>query len=327
MEYEYKEEITATRVGCVGSSDAKMLAQISNLNYVPRSAYKRLAVVNGLREQDNVSTKEMAFGDFIENQIYEHLKSTDERYESNPMWVSEKYSKPNVKCIDHPDIVLKDVDNKVLYVYEVKATKSSFKETRVEYAAQLYHHNLMAQEQAIQFGKSWRVRVMLVHYCTNGIDLNDEWNFDPDKVEIQHCKFSGGTYNLNNAMEIVSKFLATFNAYYEDEEIDADMLPMDVQDKLAGITKTLREIQEREKIVDDFKEKLYTFLSEKGIKSISNDYFSITRVDPTESVSFDYKSYLDELSEKKPCLARRIKRKYEKRTQRKGYAKINLKNK
>ena len=48
---DYKQEIAATRVGCLGSSDGKLLAQVDSLGKVPKSAYKRLAVVNGLIPQ------------------------------------------------------------------------------------------------------------------------------------------------------------------------------------------------------------------------------------------------------------------------------------
>ena len=105
---DYKNEIANTRKGCLGGSDGKMLAQIAALGYVPKSAYKRLAVCNGLIEQEEIPrTAAIVAGDKIEMAIYDHLTKKDPRYESNPLWVSEKYSTKNVKLIAHPDIVLK----------------------------------------------------------------------------------------------------------------------------------------------------------------------------------------------------------------------------
>lgn len=37
---DYKQDVAATRVGCLGSSDGKMLSQIAALGTIPKSAYK-----------------------------------------------------------------------------------------------------------------------------------------------------------------------------------------------------------------------------------------------------------------------------------------------
>lgn len=322
---DYKEEIKNTRVGCLGGSDARMLMQICNLGYVPKTAYERLAVLKGFKEQKEVHTKEMAFGDFVEQAMYDHLKSTDDRYESNPLWVSKKYSRKNVTCIDHPDIVLCDDDKKTLYIYEVKATKASTRETRVAYTAQLFHHSLMGKEYVSKLNGKWSVKVRLVHYNTSGLDLNEEWVFDTSRIEIVDCKFMSNTFILNKAMDIVDEFLETFEPYYDDEEIDADLLPENVKTKLSEVTNMLLEIREREQFINDFKEKLYEFLQEKGIKSIKNDLFSITRVDPSESVSFDQKAFLADYAKAHPYAVKKLQKKYERRTNRKGYATIKLK--
>ena len=88
----YKEDIQNTRKGCLGGSDANMLAQIVSVGYVPKSAYKRMAVVNGLIENKDITTRVMAFGDFIEQSIYENLSANNQNYQSNPLWISGKYS-------------------------------------------------------------------------------------------------------------------------------------------------------------------------------------------------------------------------------------------
>ena len=60
---DYKIDIEQSRKGNLGSSDARMLQQIAELGVVPKSAVKRLAIVKGLAENDNVYTPAMAFGD------------------------------------------------------------------------------------------------------------------------------------------------------------------------------------------------------------------------------------------------------------------------
>ena len=118
---DYKNEIAATRVGCIGSSDGKMLSQIAALGTIPKSAYKRLAVVKGLIPQVEIpKNSAIQAGDDLEMIVYSHLKAQDPRYESNPLWVSEKYSTKNCKLISHPDLVLQDDASKVLNVYDYK---------------------------------------------------------------------------------------------------------------------------------------------------------------------------------------------------------------
>ena len=52
--YDYKQEIIDTRKGCLGSSDGRILSQISTLGYVPKSAYKRMAVLKSLIEHKDI---------------------------------------------------------------------------------------------------------------------------------------------------------------------------------------------------------------------------------------------------------------------------------
>lgn len=327
---DYKEEIQKTRLGCLGGSDAAMLARISNLGYVPLSARKRLAVCKGLIPQEEIPhTAAMRAGDEMENAIYEHLAQNDNTYESNPFWVSEKYSKSNVKLIDHPDIVRFDKEKKCLYVYEVKTTKLSVEETKREYRPQLYIHSLLAREMAnAQIdGRKWRVKLFLVHYDTKGLDLAEGIEFDPSRMSVAPIAFRTEVFNVKEAMNLVSDFLKDYDVYSEDGVVDYGYLPDNVKEKFDAIACTLREIKEREEKVEDFKNKLYTFLVEKNIKSIKNDEFSIVRVDESESKSFDGKKYIEELKSQHPVVAKRIIAKYTKVIKRKGNVQIRLKNK
>lgn len=321
---DYKNEIANTRKGCLGGSDGKMLAQIAALGYVPKSAFKRLAVCKGLIEQEEIPrTAAIVAGDIIEMAIYDHLTKKDPRYESNPLWVSEKYSTKNVKLIAHPDIVLKDDTRKTLFVYEVKTTKYNVNDTRETYKAQLFIENLLAREIASTFGKDWSVKMFLVHYSTDGLDLTERIEFDPTRITIKEVRFTTSNYfDINKAMAIVNDFLETFTEYYDGDEVDADLLPVAVKSQFDDVAAMLVEIKEREARVDEFKKRLYDFMVEKDIKSIKNDVFSITRVDPTESKTFDAKRYLDDEAKAHPRKVKKLVAKYTKTTKRKGYAKI-----
>lgn len=323
----YKDDVAQSRVGCLGSSDGKMLMQVCSLGFVPKSAHKRLAVCKGLIPQQEIPrTAAIVAGDEMEMAIYRHLSANDPRYESNPKWVSEKYSYKNVKLISHPDIVLIDNARKTVFVWEVKTTKYSVADTRQTYKAQLFIHYLLAKEVAERMGKDWTVKIALVHYNTDGLDLTEGVTFDPERLTIKDVRFtSTAFFDIHKAMSIINDFLETFTEYYEGDEIDANLLPATVKQQFEDIAVVLQDIKEKENKVAEFKEKLYKFMDGKDIKSISNEYFTITRVDPTVQKSFDGKKFLDDMAKDHPRKAKKVLAKYTKTVNRKGYATIKVK--
>lgn len=323
---DYKQEIIESRTGALGSSDGKLLQTVATLGYVPASAKKRLAIVKGLIANEQIPyTAAVKAGDDIEMAIFEHLAHNDDRYQSNPLLVSSKYSRPNVKLIDHPDIFLVDEEKKTIFIYEVKTTKRSVEETRADYKSQLYIHSLQAKELACSKGRGWKVKIALVHYDTNGLDLEQGVKFDPARMTIKNVVFTSAAFDIVKAMDIVDAYLATLEEYYPDGEVSYEYLPANVQEQFDAIATALAEIKEREQKVNDFKEKLYAFLVEKNIKAIRSDAFTITRVDPSETKSFDYKRFLDDYSALHPTKYKRLVAKYEKKTGKKGYVSIKIK--
>jgi len=325
---DYKLEIANTRKGCLGSSDAKMLATIATQGVVPKSAYKRLAVCKGLIEQTDIPyTDAVRFGDETEQAIFAYLSQSNEGYESNPLWVSKTYSRKWAKCISHPDITRKDDKAKTLYVYEIKASRYTTEQVRNEYKFQLFQHWLLAKEKAKEYGKNWKIQLYLVHYQTDGLDLSQPQEFDMDRLVIKRVHLGGAPlFDLNKAMDIVSDFLETFDFYSEGDEIQAAYLPEKVKQEFDTISNVLVEIKEREQKVADFKAKLFDFMLEKDIKSIKSDVWSITRVDPTESISVDYKAIFEKEFGNKPVKAKRLQRDFKKTTKKKGYVVIKAKD-
>lgn len=325
----YKENIRNTRCGALGSSDGKLIISVAESGVIPKSAYKRLAVCKGLIEQEDIPyTAAVRAGDELEMLVFEHLKANDNRYQSNPCWVSKKYSRKNVKLLTHPDIVLQDDENKVLNVYEVKCTKFTFEQTRDTYKAQLIIHWVIANEIAKELG-GYKVRLSLVHYSTEGINLEDGFEFDLSRLTVKtlrNMEKLSKSYHLAEAMDIIDNFLEDFNEYYGDgEEIPYDLLPTNVQNEFDSITTLLTEIKAREDRVNAFKAKLYDFLAEKNIKSIKNDAWSITRVDPTESKSFDAKKFIEDYTASHPRKAAKLKEQYTKTTKKRGFVSIKIK--
>jgi len=322
--YEYKEDIANTRIGCIGGSDGNMLAQIANLGYVPNSARKRLAVVKGLIERQNITTRVMRFGDFIEQSIYDCLRETDERYQSNPLWISGQYSKDGVKLICHPDFVLFDEQNKILKVYECKATKYDPKQTRNTYINQLFIEWTLANEIVKTRGEGWKVEMYLCHYDTSGVNIEDDFVFDPSLLSTHRLRMPKNLFDIDKAMTLASEFTSALEYYTEDEEVDSEYLPEKVKAEFNAITNILSEIKERETKVDEFKRRLYDFMLAQNIKGIRSEKWSITRVDASESKSFDGKKYLADLKALHPRKAKKIEEKYTKTVARGGYVKISV---
>jgi hypothetical protein len=331
---DYKKEILATRTGCVGSSDGRMLAQIANSGVIPTTYKERCAVIKGLKEpKDNVVTKAMQTGDLIEQKIYEILKkSYGDAIKSNPLWESIKYVRRNVRLITHPDFVVEDFANKHLHVYEVKTTKDSWKETRDKYKAQLYIHRLITIEQVLKYGSGWRYTIHLVVYNTQGLDLESMTlddivaEFDPERIENKPIKFATNLFDMNYALDVLDDYLDNLTEWYDEEDVDANLLPHTIKERFDKVADALMEIKAKEVMIDEFKEKLYKFMLDKNIKSIKNDVFAISRVDPTESHSFDSRRYLEYFAEKHPRKYIKLVREYDKCTKRKGYVNIKIKS-
>lgn len=324
---DYKQEITQSRVGALGGSDGNLLAQVASLGYVPKSQYKRMAVMKGLIEREDITTRVMRFGDFVEQSIYENLSANDPRYVSNPLWVSERYSKDGCRLICHPDFVLYDEEKKVMKVYECKATKFNPRQTRDTYLNQLFIEWTIGKEIVKARGEGWTVQIFLCHYNTDGVNMEDEFIFAPERLSIHKLKMTDNVFDIDRAMTIVSEFAASFNYYTEDEEIDSKYLPENVKQEFDAITAVLAEIKQRETKVDEFKKKLCEFMQTHEIKSIKNDDWNITLVNATETVSFDSKRFLADEAKKHPRRAKKLRKDYEKRSARGAYVTIKLKNK
>lgn len=311
-EYNYKDEILSSRVGFLGGSDGAMLAKIAGLGYVPTSCNERLAICKGIyTKEDYFVTEAMALGDKIENQIYDMLYTQDERWQSNPRIESKKYKCKNVGLLAHLDFVLVDEDKKIVTFIECKATNKTIKEARRNYINQLYIESVLGKEYTNNIGRAWKFNLKLCHYNTDGYD----GVLDPDKIELIKVT-SHSLFNIHQAMNIVDEYLEHLTEYYKDE-VEAQYLPQEVKDKCDAINVILSEIKEREAQVDEFKAKMYKLMCDKDIKSIKTDYFAITRVDDTETTSFDSKRFKED--------HKTLYKKYTRISKRKGYATIKVK--
>lgn len=326
---ESKNEIIATRTGCLGGSDARLIQSISEKGCIPNSAKKRLAVCKGIAEHQQFSNAAIEFGNYVEEMVFQSLYENDTRWQSNPCLVSTKYSRPNCKVIDHVDFYLQDDDKKVITIGECKATKTNYAQTYDEYRWQLMHHYLLGCEKAKELG-GYKVKVMLCHYCTKGQDIEKGFEFDPSRLTVRVLRSMeklSKFYHISEGMDIINDYLENLDIYALEDEIPYGLLPTKVKTKFDEMTALLSEIKEKEKKIEDFKKELFDFFTEKNIKSIKNEQWSITRVDPTESKQFDSKRYLEDFASKHPRAYKNAVKKFEKIVKRKGSVQIRIKNK
>ena len=219
-----------------------------------------------------------------------------------------------------------DENNETINIYEVKATKLDARKTRILYSAQLFVEWMLAKEYATQMNGRWRVNLYLVHYSPDGLNLDEQNEFTPERMTVHKVKFNIQIFDISFAMNVIDKFLDNFDYYAEDEEIDATLLPTNIKQQFDNVVTCLYEIKLHEQKVEEFKARLYNFMLEKGIKKISCDSFSFTLVNPTETSSVDYKKFFtEEIEAKHPTKARRLKEQYKKVTKRNGFVTVKVK--
>lgn len=314
-EYDYKQDILATRVGGLGASDSALLARIVRNGCVQQGEMERMAIAKGLYERPNITTLAMRYGDFIENKVYESLKMINPEYKSNLYYESKEFSREGLKLFCHIDFSLQDDKEKMLIWTECKATTGGVAKAKEDYKEQLYTEWMLCQEMAFELGYYFKLR--LCHYdSTDMLDEDGEFKFEPEKLTIVDVDFEDEVYDIELGMDIASDYVAQMTEYHK-EEIEWEYLPEHVQAQMEAANKIMVAIKEREAELDAFKSRMYGFLCDNDIKAIKTPFFSINRVDPGVSMKFDTKAFAKENPE--------LYKKYLKSSKKKGYAMIRLK--
>lgn len=305
---EHKNEIINTRVGGLGSSDAKMvvgIAERGTLNYADK---ERIAVMLGLAEKRQITTKAIELGNIIEDAVFEVFKTQfGENITSNPRYEIQLYL--DYRVSNHIDFEISTPDE--LIWIEHKSTIHGISQALEDYKYQLAWHAMLGTDKALGEGKKFKL--FLSHYDTN--DFNG--SFDASKfgiVEVtpsQHHidKISKGLLIINDA---IKKF-----EWSEDEGIcHASQLPQEINDKCQQIAEYLRHIKELTEQVDTFKAKMCELMTDNNVKSIITDHFTITLVEQSVSTTFDKKKFEKEHPE--------LVGMYEKKSVRKPYVTIKI---
>lgn len=299
---QHQEEITATRVGGFGGSDAKIFASIAKkgLENIGQTYLRRIAVAMGLQEYQAIQqTEAMAKGHEFEDRLELTYSVLPERMiperevklELGEYWFSPK----NFKIFAHADFLLKGA-NKVLEAKFIEDANTSTFEVAEKYKYQLqWYYMLGADAVTLVRGYGKEMRLEEMEIVADNVIINE---------------LIAGIVQLDKA--ISNGWQPTLLTDYNGEDI-----PEDVAHSLAEINTLQREIDKIQKNIDAEKEKIKFWMEMNEAKNLANPYISVSYVAPSVSTSFDTKKFKEENPD--------LFEKYQKEQKKSGFIKIKLK--
>ena len=305
---EHQEEIINTRVGGLGSSDAKMVVAIAERGQLNHSDRQRIAVMLGLAEKRQFTTKAIELGNIVEDAVFDVLKGYyGDNITSNPRYTINL--PVDFRVSNHIDFEI-STDDTLIWV-EHKSTIHGINQALEDYKYQLAWHAMLGTDKALGEGKKFKL--FLSHYDTN--DFNG--TFDASKFGIVEVTPNQHYIDkISKGLLIINEVLPTFE-WSEDEGIcHASQLPQEINDKCQQIADYLRHIKELTEQVDTFKTKMCELMTDNNVKSIITDHFTITLVEQSVSTTFDKKKFEKEHPE--------LVGVYEKKSVRKPYVTIKI---
>lgn len=306
---EHKQEIINTRVGGLGSSDAKMvvgIAERGTLNYADK---ERIAVMLGLAEKRQITSKAIELGNIIEDAVFEVFKTQfGESIASNPRYTMDIPS-ITFRVSNHIDFEISTPDE--LIWIEHKSTIHGINQSLESYKHQLAWHTMLGQDKAQAEGKKFKL--LLSHYDTNEFD----GVFEADKLSI--VEVAPNTHLIDKICKgllIINEQIPTFEWQPNEGILHASSLPAEINDKCEMMAEHLRKIKEMTEQVDTFKAKMCELMVANNVKSIVTDAFTITLVEQSVSTTFDKSKFAKEHPD--------MVAQYEKKSIRKPYVTIKL---
>lgn len=279
-----KTEIIETRSIGFGSSDAKMVVSVGKNKRLNKTAENRIAVLLGQKEKKGFSTLSTKYGDFIEECIFEYLRTNKKFskcvFESNPFYEISDLTY-RFKIFNHIDIEAKGYSNVVWF--EVKATNDDLQKTFNKYKEQLAWHYWILKNKYKGIFKDSDIKLYLVHYHTKD-KVSD---FDASRISLLEYKGDSVTIkNIEKGLFFIDGILDTFQ-YTESQNLNVTNLPGDLQIQLDEIYIFKKQEAEMKVKIKNFTSKMYSLMSSKGLDSIKTKTLSITKINPTEVKSVD----------------------------------------
>jgi len=259
----YKTDIIATRMGGLGSSDAKMVAKIGKSQSLSYADRERIAQMKGLAERRQFTTAATENGDYIEQRIYESVKLIYPEAVSNPFYKSGKLSdKYGFDIFCHIDIEAVSGDD--LYWIECKATKADTAHTYDTYMHQLEWEHMLLEERAKELGKT--PHLMLSHY-----HVTELGEYDTDNLtnrEIEPAPFI--RKDIKAGLKHIASILPSFT-WEPKQELEASDLP---EQQRGALAKWLARQQKMKEWLDEdrqIKDGLFDMMAAMDVKSIRID--------------------------------------------------------
>lgn len=305
---EHKQEIINTRVGGLGSSDAKMVVAIAErgtLNYADK---ERIAVMLGLAEKRQITSKAIELGNIIEDAVFDVFKTQfGENIVSNPRYTMELNL--DYRIGNHIDFEI-STDSTLIWI-EHKSTIHGINQALEDYKYQLAWHAMLGQDKAQAEGKQFKL--MLSHYDTN--DFAGEFN--ADKLSIVAVPTNKHYIDkIEEGLLIINEALPAFEWEPNEGILHASSLPAEINDKCEMMATHLRKIKELTEQVDTFKQRMCELMVANNVKSIVTDAFTITFVELSVSTTFDKSKFAKEHPD--------MVAQYEKKSIRKPYVTIKI---
>lgn len=303
-----KQEIINTRVGGLGSSDAKMVVAIAEretLNYADK---ERIAVMLGLAEKRQISSKAIELGNIIEDAVFDVFKTQfGENIVSNPRYTMELNL--DYRIGNHIDFEI-STDSTLIWI-EHKSTIHGINQALEDYKYQLAWHAMLGEDKALNEGKQFKL--MLSHYDTNDFD----GEFNADKLSIVAVPTNKHYIEkISKGLLIINEALPAFEWQPNEGILHASSLPAEINDKCELMADHLRKIKEMTEQVDQFKSRMCELMVANNIKSIVTDAFTITLVEQSVSTIFDKSKFAKEHPD--------MVAQYEKKSVRKPYVTIKI---
>lgn len=308
---EHKNEIINTRVGGLGSSDANMVAGIGERGFLNHADRKRIAIMLGMAEQRQFSTKAIETGNIIEEAIGDMLaEEFGNKYKGNPRYAVDLGLGLNFRTSNHIDFEV-NLPDKLIW-FEHKSTIHGIDQASKDYRYQLAWHTMLGKIKAEQEGKTFVL--MLSHYDTNEFD----GIFDDTKLDtLQIISPEHYIDTIKTGLQIINEAIKDFEWSDDEGMLYASELPAEINNKCEVMAEHLRRIKELTEQVDAFKSKMCELMVANNVKSIVNDYFTITLTEQSVSTTFDKTKFTKEHPE--------LVGMYEKKTTRKAFVTIKTK--
>lgn len=305
---EHKQEIINTRVGGLGSSDAKMVVGIAERGTINYADKERIAVMLGLAEKRQITSKAIELGNIIEDAVFDVFKTQfGENIVSNPRYEIQLYL--DYRVSNHIDFEI-STHNTLIWI-EHKSTIHGINQALEDYKYQLAWHAMLGEDKALNEGKQFKL--YLSHYDTNDFD----GEFNADKLNIVAVTPNKHYIDkIGKGLMIINEALPNFTWEKNEGILHASSLPAEINDKCEQMATHLRKIKEMTEQVDTFKTRMCELMTANNVKSIVTDAFTITLVEQSVSTTFDKSKFAKEHPD--------MVAQYEKKSIRKPYVTIKI---